>query len=155
MFTATDNLDEFERTVAEANRAISNGIRKGVSDACAEGAEEARTTHKFTPRSGASGLEASIKGRVEVSTPGGARGVIEATKRTASFVEGGTQPHEIEARGNALRFEAGGQAVYRKRVQHPGTAPDGFMGRAYQKAERVVEREVEVGIANAEKILAG
>ena len=36
-------------------------------------------------------------------------------------------------------------------VKHPGTKPDGFMGRAYHKAERVLLREVEVGLAELQR----
>ena len=132
MFTAKDNLDEFRRDVTEFNRAVSDGLRRGVEQACREGAAEARATHRFQNRSHA--LEDSIDGHLVASTPGAALGVIEATAKHASFVEGGTRPHDIRAKGKTLAFEAGGGTVFAKAVHHPGTAPDGFMGRAYQKA---------------------
>jgi hypothetical protein len=40
----------------------------------------------------------------------------------AEYTERGTQPHEIRPRSaRALRFDAGGETVFAKRVQHPGT----------------------------------
>lgn len=155
MFTATDNLDEFRREVDRASRELSDGIRRGVAAACAEGAEEARSTHRFQNRTHA--LEGSIRGFVEVSTPGGASGVIEAAAQHASFVDGGTPAHEIRPRdpGGVLAFQAGGRTVFARSVQHPGTRPDGFMGRAYHKAERVLLREVEVAVARAQDVLEG
>jgi hypothetical protein len=154
MFTARDNLDEFRRDVSRAKALISDGLRHGVERACIEGADEARTTHRFANRSGE--LEGSIRASVQVSTPGAALGIIEALAHHASHVDGGTAPHTIEPRrAKALAFQAGGRTVFAGRVNHPGTKPDGFMGRAYHKAERVIVREVEVAVARAAAVLEG
>jgi hypothetical protein len=152
VITWTDNFDAFFRDVARAEREISDAVREGVRDAVQEGAQEARTTHQYKDRTGA--LTASIEGNVLVSTPGAALGEIRARKRYASFVEEGTPPHEIRPRsGQALRFNVGGRTVFARSVNHPGTKADGFMGRAYQKAERVIEARVDLGVARAKKIL--
>jgi hypothetical protein len=40
----------------------------------------------------------------------------------AGYVERGTAPHDIVARGDALRFTIGGVTYFRKKVRHPGFA---------------------------------
>lgn len=49
----------------------------------------------------------------------------------------GTPPHVIRARRKkALRFQVGGQVVFRKQVQHPGTTGTFFLARALPLAGR-------------------
>jgi hypothetical protein len=56
------------------------------------------------------------------------------------YILNGTPPHIIRARQNrpnaTLRFMAGGQIVYTRAVNHPGTKPNSFMDRALPEALR-------------------
>jgi hypothetical protein len=48
----------------------------------------------------------------------------------AQIVTSGSRPHIIQARtAKALRFVVGGQVVYTRRVQHPGTRPNPYLTR--------------------------
>lgn len=59
-------------------------------------------------------------------------------------------------RGKFLRFiGASGRVVFARVVKHPGTRGDGYMGAAYLKAERVMAREIDVGIARAQAVADG
>jgi hypothetical protein len=60
----------------------------------------------------------------ETSMRGTTVGIVANRVSYARYIEEGTGPHEIVAKGNALRFTVGGQTIFRKRVQHPG-----FSGR--------------------------
>lgn len=153
MFTATiEGLDEFERDWADACRVLSDGARKGVQKGVEEGAAQARASHPYRDQTGA--LTASTRGRVEISTPGGAVGVIEATARYASFVEAGTEPHDIRPRrAAALHWTDADGEHFAQLVHHPGTRPLPFVGPAVLKAERVVLREVEIAEAEAARIM--
>ncbi len=146
-----EGLDELQRDWTDAQRALSDGARRGVELAIREGAAEARNTRHYKDQTGL--LTASIGGRVEVSTHGGAEGVLSAETPYASFVDGGTRPHVIEGRPYLAFPGNGGETVMVRRVNHPGTQPDGFMGRAYLKAERVIEREVDVAADRAADIM--
>lgn len=65
----------------------------------------------------------------------------------ARFVEEGTGPHEIVAKnGKALRFMAGGNAIFRKRVKHPGTAPRPFMGDTMIEQTPAIRAELEAAV---------
>lgn len=143
MFSIDIDLSDLDRSWRdEAMPILDEGIATAVFAAVDEGAEEARRTHRYQNRTGT--LERETKGIHGVSTHGAAEGEIVADTPYASYVDGGTEPHEIVPRNaQALRWEDGEGAHFAKRVQHPGTQPDGFMGRAYQKAERVLEREIE------------
>lgn len=54
----------------------------------------------------------------------------------AVFVNEGTRPHVIRAKGAALTFTIQGRRVFAKSVQHPGTEPNPFMNRARDKTLR-------------------
>lgn len=153
-FDVEIDTDDLERAWAESLRVLSDGIRTGVSNGVTEGAQEARTVHRYKDRTGA--LTASTVGRVEVSTPGAAVGIIEATKPYASFVEEGTRPHEIRARrAPLLRWvDADGGHHAAKKVNHPGTPSLPFIGPAVLKAERVMVRDIEVAADKVADIMS-
>jgi hypothetical protein len=132
--------------------AVRGGMRRGVDLGCREGAAEARSRHAFKNRTGK--LEKSIRGGLTGSSETEQTGEIVASEEHASFVENGTPAHEIRARNAPyLVFEWKGRIVRTKSVNHPGTRPLPFMGLAYHKAEAVIIRETEVGVAFAQQIL--
>jgi hypothetical protein len=172
-----DGVEELERDWAEALRAVSDrGIRGGVKRAIDEGVAEAKARHAFKSQSG--NLESQIKAILEISTPGGAIGVIASDAHYSSFVEEGTGPHDIwpkEGHGVigpmrsgqsrraktdigthrvALRWQSGGRTVFARMVHHPGSMPYPFMGIAYLKAESVLYREIESAIAECERVMS-
>jgi len=52
----------------------------------------------------------------------------------APYVEFGTRPHIIRpVRARALRFEVRGEVVFAKYVHHPGSSPQYFMRRAFER----------------------
>ncbi|WP_405759431.1 hypothetical protein OG234_13145 [Streptomyces sp. NBC_01420] len=66
-----------------------------------------------------------------VETPRGLQGVIWCDHPKVRFVLDGTRPHVIvPRRAKALRFTVGGDVVFARRVRHPGTRPNDFLGRA-------------------------
>jgi hypothetical protein len=144
---------DFEEEWLRAQSRLSDATRRGVQKSIDEGVREAIQTHRYQDQTGL--LTSRITGLVEVSTPGGAVGYFGAFTDYASFVEGGTRPHEIH--GNPFLVFKGrdGQWVRTRMVNHPGTKPDAFMGRAFLKAERVLLREVELGVAEVTRLLSG
>lgn len=142
-----------EREFEIAMRKFGDVPQRAVDRATREGHLEAINTRRYEDQTGR--LTGSIKGFVEISVPGGATGWIVARQPYASFVDAGTRPHVI--RGNpTLTFKSrSGEWVTTTMVNHPGTKPDGFMGRAFHKAERVLLREVESGVAELQRALDG
>lgn len=138
---------EFEKAVVLFDERVRSGLRTAID----EGAKLAAQTHRYEDQTGL--LTSRIKGFVEISVPGAAVGVLGAFTDYASFVEGGTRPHEIH--GNPfLTFKAkDGSWVTTTMVHHPGTKPYGFMGDAYLKAERVLIREIEIAADELQRFL--
>ena len=142
MLIISVNDAEFMRAVNAFVSEVETGLSTVVLDACEEGAEEAR---RVAPKK-TGGLAASIRGRLTQK----ATGEIVASAEHASHVESGTRPHEIRARfASALRWEDGDGVHFARRVQHPGTRPQPFMGPAYLKAERVLVARGETLLAKA------
>lgn len=154
MFAMTiDGIAELEQKLEQGLDTLRTGVVMAVEHACAEGAEEARSKHAYQDQTGE--LTRSIESHMESDDAyaAGAVGVIHAHAKYASFVDGGTRPHEIHGRGGGmLAWEHPQGDWHRARVvHHPGTRPYGFMGLAYLKAQRVIEREVEIA---CEKVAA-
>ncbi len=148
-----DGEDDLRRAWSLALGQVSDGIRTGVQKGVDEGAAEARTRHRYTDRTG--NLTSKTSGRIITSTRGGAEGEIVADAPYASFVEEGTRAHVIvPRRGQWLAWERPqGNWHFARQVNHPGSKPYPFMGIAYLKCEAVIVREIEVGVARAERVL--
>jgi hypothetical protein len=103
-----------------------------VLDASMKVARDAAiSTDKFQNRTGATRAMPEPK-------RAGMRGFVEA-RGAAKFLEEGTRPHLIVAHGKALRFVSGGQVIFRKWVNHPGTKATRYMSEARNKAEAFVD----------------
>lgn len=74
-------------------------------------------------------LRRSLSVRVEAD-----RVLVGPTAPYAGYVEFGTRPHEIKPKksGGVLVFNAGGQKVYARVVNHPGTKPQPFVRPAFE-----------------------
>lgn len=69
-------------------------------------------------------LQRSIRSRVSKTTA-----TVSANAPYASFVENGTKPHTITAKGGGfLRFRVNGRVIFKRSVRHPGTRGKQFMG---------------------------
>jgi hypothetical protein len=69
--------------------------------------------------------------------PRGPVGTITVNHPAALFVIDGTKPHQIRpVRARALRFTIGGQVVFARLVNHPGTKPNDFLRPALRAAAR-------------------
>lgn len=174
-----EGIEDLERDWSDAQRELSEGLRRGVRMGVDEGATEARTRHNFKSRTGEA--DRHTRGRMLGETHGAAVGEIMCDVLYASFLSDGTKPHEIRPkeghgftgplqRGQSRRKsnDIGTHRVslrwyddpsslsgvhFARVVRHPGTKPDPFMGLAFLKAERVVIREVDVAVERAIKIM--
>lgn len=112
------------KAAREALSELGAGIQQAASlalKAAVKASEESvRGTSLYRDRTGAT--RASLTSAVS-----GLTGSVSSGKSTR-FLEFGTRPHVIEARGGGmLRFVMSGQVMFRRRVQHPGTSPRPFM----------------------------
>jgi hypothetical protein len=69
----------------------------------------------------------------------------------AEYVDKGASPHIIEPTGQALKFEAGGQTVFAKRVSHPGFAGLDFSSLAMFTLQNMLQEEF-IKAANETKV---
>lgn len=155
------------------------GTRDAVTSACIEAPRYALENRGWTNRSGEA--ERRTRGYLTSLTDAGATGIVESAVHYASYLNDGTRPHEIlpldyhwgsgrfmhptsrvtgrraenvtagAGRGSFLRFTVGGRVVFARMVKHPGTDAYQYMTKAYDKAERVMTREITDSIARAQK----
>jgi len=139
---------------ARADVVLVDTVKRAVVVGVMTGANVARSDHRFKNRTGK--LEGSIGWRIVKETERGGSGEFYANAKYASFVDGGTRPHEIRPRrAPALRFRVNGVWVTTQLVRHPGTRPEGFMGNALLAATREMELEIRKGRVKAAMVLVG
>lgn len=168
---------EISTSFSLAQSVILDGVGPAVRTACVEGAAEAIRVHTYKDRTGT--LTRSITGELTFASRGKAEGEIVAATPYAKYVEEGTRPHDIWPKagygergplkpGQGRRkltdvgthrvmlrwYDDAGGVHFARMVHHPGSKPYPFMGPAYLKAERVLEREVDLLAARAESALA-
>ena len=106
-------------------------LRAGM--AAAEASEKATTQWK--DRRPEDGTRSTIK----TSSSNGLRGFV-SVGGAARFLEWGTRPHVIRAKGGGtLRFEINGAVFFRKMVNHPGISPRLFVTEAREMAIRAID----------------
>ncbi len=143
----------------EFDRQVVAGLQRAVEHTVTTTTMKARAEHRWQDRTGVT--RKSIDGEVS-TTSTGASGVVGANVN-AERLNFGTRPHRIEAGGaavsafgraavigkHALRFQVGGQTIFRRAVNHPGTKPDPFLDAAAEYAGEEVARSVEEAIGKA------
>lgn len=148
------DLSDVKRACDEGNAHLLGVARQAPLDAAVEGQNRAIANRRYQDRTG------KLSGTAFVSAPSqsedGAEVKMVWPASYASFVDGGTRPHEIRPRRAAsLRFDgSGGNPIFARAVKHPGTRPTSFAGEAAQIAERVLIRDVESGLRDLEPILS-
>jgi hypothetical protein len=178
MFTCEIDTRGLEVNWRDALEELNNGMRIAVANASTEGAEEARATHVYKDQTG--NLTKSTTGRLLDHGRGYANGEIVAKAKYASYVENGTAPHDIWPKAgeatkgpmrqgqsrrtkgdigtdrSALRWQGSdGSTHFARMVHHPGSKEHPFMGQAYNKAARVLVRDVESSIERVRAIMEG
>ena len=119
--------------------AATQAIKAAVSAAEAS----ARGTRLYNDVSGA--LRQNTRGETS-----GITGRLSANTKYARWVENGTKPHVIAARGGGLlSFVANGQRVFARRVNHPGTAARPFMAQAAVVGQTTLEYAAESFVGSA------
>ena len=141
------------------DRAVIAGLQRAVGHTITTAVTKARGEHRWRDRT--YGTRESIDGSVSDASKGAA-GYIKAGK-IAAMLNDGTRPHEIRpkvgagfrgpvregqgrrSRGRArkfLKFQVGGQTVFARKVNHPGTRPDPFLEAAQDYAGEEIDRAV-------------
>lgn len=133
----------FVRWLRAAGEQAQINARQTLGQGVALALAHAKATDKFKDRTGA--LRASIT-RGQKSTW---VHFIKATAPHATYVEEGTRPHRIQARGRALRFVQHGELRFRRHVNHPGTKATHFMDEAATVGARFLDFRMEEEIARA------
>jgi hypothetical protein len=136
--------DAFLASWNDLNAGLRNGAHQALVSATTAAFDSARTTTLFKDGPDAK-LRKSI--RKELLSALSARVVAGGPGiKEAKFIENGTPPHVIEARGgppNALKFTMNGQTFFRRRVNHPGTAERPFMAEAAKVGEQALDYGLE------------
>ena len=113
---------------------IHNNVAQAIKVATDAAYQDAKGTTLFKDRTG------DLRGSIAESTDGLTGKVWRGRKRYFGFVANGTAPHVIEGRnGGMLRFVVNGSVIFRRRVNHPGTAPRPFMQHAHDIGARTLD----------------
>jgi hypothetical protein len=150
MFALTfdlDGIDELERAAKDADDVLLLGVLSAVTEGAERGESEAKANHPYQDRSGT--LTNSIGSNVEVEGSG-ATAILSARTPYASYVEGGTKPHDIRAQaGGVLAWHGPNGPRFAREVHHPGTQPLPFMQPAAEVAARYITDYIEARVLPA------
>lgn len=169
MLVCSDNAADVLRQLERADRDLREGLADVVEETCEGGAAHARAVGQFKDHTG--DLRRGIVGFLFARTANGARGEIASVVPYSSYVEAGTEPHEIRPKEGstfvgplqqgqsrrkgtdigthrtALRWFEGGAVRFARVVHHPGSRPYPFMGPAYLKAQQLLRALTERHVA--------
>lgn len=135
-FDTRETRVDLERLFAE----LEVAAKKALQDALTSAEQHARNTTQFQDVTGT-----TRKGIHAFVTNGSAlEGQLISMGSATRFIEYGTKPHQINARGSAMRFVVNGQAIFARRVHHPGTRPRPFMQEARDHGEQVLDYGLEL-----------
>jgi len=148
-------VKDIEQAVTEGaalDREIVAGLQRVVGHTVTTTTAKARSEHRWQDRTGAT--RESIVGQVR-DTGKGATGQVNVGENAARLATG-TPPHVIRPKLGAreegpllegqtrqsrrhvgrtfLRFQVGGQTVFARSVNHPGTKPDPYLDQAAEAA---------------------
>jgi len=138
-----EGIPEFERKWARMTTEIHDGAIKAVQRASTEGAAEGVRSATWKDRTG--NARRTIKATMAKKVFHDVHADIVAPLHYHRYLDAGTKPHEIlPVKAWFLRFRAkDGTRVFARHVWHPGTKGDGFAGKMYLKAERVLWADLE------------
>lgn len=136
--------NEALKDLARVQADMLASVRQVLGQLAALAAAHARATTTFKDKTGAlrKSIRRDFKGQWSHFVKVGGKDAPYA-----QWIEAGSRAHEIKARrARFLRFEQGGQVVFRKRVFHPGTKAARFMQSARDTAEGVATQHLETNI---------
>jgi hypothetical protein len=142
-----EGIADVERKWARTTAEIHDGAVQAVVKASQDGAEEGKRAATWKDQTGAA--RRTIHAKTASKAFHGVHADIVAPLHYHRHLDAGTRPHEIlPVKAWFLRFRAkDGTRVFARRVWHPGTKGDGFAGKMYLKAERVLRAELEAVMA--------
>lgn len=80
-------------------------------------------------------------------TGGGITARFVSSAPYADYVERGTGPHKIEPKhAGALHWESGGESVFARVVNHPGTKPNPFVEKAVESLEPMMREALRLNV---------
>lgn len=143
------DASDAEKAISQLQDDLDKAAREAVTEALQAAEADAKATTLFNDKTGL--LRRSIKSFNEnlsgVLLAGGPRG---SDVEHASFIENGTPPHVISAnKAKMLRFFVNGGVMFRRSVNHPGTAPRPFMEHAEFVGQVVFDNAAEENVERA------
>jgi hypothetical protein len=152
------DVTAFVRSLGQLGASIEQSARDLLTETATFAADTARTSPYFRDRSHAlrDSIRRTIRGEWHQVVSAGTFGKSTAY---AEYVEDGTRPHPIHAKGKKnggadfLRFVVAGVVYFRKSVNHPGTPGDKpthykrhFMADAQSEAADMIPRFSEATV---------
>ena len=124
-------ITKFENMSRKMEKEVKNSVKKHTFEM------ETRAKKKAAYKSGH--LKRSIHSDFYNR---GLSGEVSTNLFYAPMIEYGTPPHKIKAKGGALKFKIGGNTIFAKSVNHPGTRARPFMFPAFLVTRSAFTRDL-------------
>lgn len=141
--TSFDGFDEFAEELDEFAAQLLE-FAAGIDDALDAGVRTTANRVQGTAKRNAPVDDGELRQDIVTHRTRSGTWVVESTADHAADVEFGTDPHPIEADDGYLRFEGkGGDIIFRKSVQHPGTPAQPYFRPAVREHESDLARDIQ------------
>jgi len=135
------HTDGFRGALRDLYAGILNNAPQALRAAVRAARDSAKSTKRFKDVTG------WLRGSIREDFDGPFKGRLRAGPKYARFVNDGTPPHEISAKGGGvLHFQMQGHDFFRRSVHHPGTKPRPFMDDAAAVGEQTLDYGLELMI---------
>lgn len=132
------------RGLTTLERRILDVARMQLYEVVRVALRSAQETTLFRDRTGA------LRSKLGIVDTGAFEKRVVSRARHSIFIENGTRAHEIRPKNaKLLRFTVGGQTVFARKVQHPGTAKRPFMENAARAGGQAARILFDEGVAKA------
>lgn len=137
-FIKVEGLDELVKNTKKASKDLHGLLLQTMKKATTKIKNDARRIRPGSFKNRTGNLRRSIDRRVFSA----AKGVVFVGEKYGKYVEFGTRPHIIRPKNaKMLAFRVGGQLVFARQVNHPGSKPYPYMKPAFEENKNKVLKE--------------
>ncbi len=144
-----EGLEAIEAAIKKAPRETATELRGAINKSIEKLANQTVKEAPVNKQSGGGNLRQNIMyGFRSILS-----GIVESKAPYSAYVHEGTRPHTIEVKHKRTLANRRTGEIFGPKVQHPGTAPNPFLTRAYEKVKGQIDSYFETAIERITQLM--